>query len=50
VTFSFQFWSEVHHWLQLSRRFLPTILLRNLQTFVLFFLLEVGRSYHSTQF
>ncbi len=37
-------------WLQLSKRFLLTISLWNLQTFTLFSLLEVGCSYHSTQF
>ncbi len=39
------------HWLQLNKRFSLLILLRNQQTFFhTFFLLEVGRSYHSTQF
>ncbi len=38
------------HWLQLSKRLPLSISLRNLQTFYFVFLLEVGRSYHSTQF
>jgi hypothetical protein len=58
VALSLAFVSEVFvsilqcalHWLQLSKHFLLTISLRNLPTFVLFFLLKVGRSYHSTQF
>ncbi len=36
------------HWLQLSKSFSLMFLLRNLQTFYFVFLLEVGRSYHST--
>jgi hypothetical protein len=39
------------HWLQLCKRFFRTwFRLKIYKLFVLFFLLEVGRSYHSTQF
>ncbi len=48
---SFQLLRCTLHWLQLNKRFSLSISLRNQQTFfLLFFLLEVGRSYHSTQF
>ncbi len=38
------------HWQQLSKRFCLRYRLEIYKLFVLFFLLEVGRSYHSTQF
>ncbi len=50
VTFFFPILQCALHWQQLSKCFSLLFSLRNLLTFVLFFLLEVGHSYYSTQF